>query len=272
MPEPVGFFTDTSICIGCKACEVACKEWNQLPGNAPKFLDSYDNTGKLDEQNWRHVQFLDRVPDAPVTQGNGHAWLMMSDVCKHCQQASCMEVCPTDAIIRTEFGTVFIQQDVCNGCRDCISACPFGVIGFNEKTGTVHKCTFCYDRLQSGKTPACAQACPTQSIMFGPLAELKKKAGARLEAVHAQGYSAAQLYGHDDKVYGGLSAFFLLMDKPEVYGLPNAQNAVLPRRNNQRGYLGSFFTAVLGVLAGVIAFRDRRMAENASGGQAGRKQ
>ena len=270
MPEPVGFFTDTSICIGCKACEVACKEWNQLPGHAPKFLDSFDNTGKLDEQNWRHVQFLDRVPAGPAVAGNGHPWLMMSDVCKHCQQASCMEVCPTDAIIRTEFNTVFIQQDVCNGCRDCIAACPFGVIGFSEQTGTVHKCTFCYDRLQSGRTPACAQACPTQSIMFGPLADLKKRAAARLDAVHAQGYTGAQLYGHDDKVYGGLSAFFLLMDKPEVYGLPNEQNAVLPRRNNQRGYLGSFFTAVLGVLAGVIAFRDRRMAELAPRGPAGR--
>ncbi len=264
MPEPVGFFTDTSICIGCKACEVACKEWNQLKGHTPVFRDSFDNTGKLDEENWRHVAFFDRVPDAPTTPGNGAAWLMFSDVCKHCQHASCMEVCPTGAIIRTEFDTVFIQQDVCNGCRDCIAACPFGVIGFSEATGTVHKCTFCYDRLQAGKTPACAQACPTQSIMFGPLSELRKKAGARLEAVHAQGYTGAQLYGHDDKVYGGLNAFFLLMDKPEVYGLPNAQNAVLPRRNNARGYLGTFFTAALAALAGVIAFRDGRMAERAS--------
>ncbi len=272
MPEPVGFFTDTSICIGCKACEVACKEWNQLPGHKPSFLDSFDNTGKLDEQNWRHVQFLDRVPDAPVTPGNGRPWLMMSDVCKHCKQASCMEVCPTGAIIRTEFDTVFIQQDVCNGCRYCIAACPFGVIGFSEETGTVHKCTFCYDRLQAGKTPACAQACPTQSIQFGPLSEMQKKADARLAAVHAQGYTDAQLYGRDDKVYGGLNAFFLLMDKPEVYGLPNAQNAVLPRRNNARGYLGSLFTAALGVLAGVIAFRDRRMAEHATRAQDGREQ
>jgi formate dehydrogenase iron-sulfur subunit len=261
MAEAVGFFTDTSICIGCKACEVACKEWNQLKGNTPRFRDGFDNTGTLDAQNWRHVAFYDKVPDAPSTAGNGQAWLMFSDVCKHCVQASCMEVCPTGAIVRTEFNTVFIQQDVCNGCRYCIAACPFGVIGFNEDTGTVHKCTFCYDRLQAGKTPACAQACPTQSIQFGPLSEMQKRADARLQVLQAQGSTSAQLYGRDTSVYGGLNAFFLLMDKPETYGLPNAQNATLPRRNNRAGYLGSLATAVLGMVAAVIAFRDRRMSE-----------
>jgi len=273
MAEPVGFFTDTSICIGCKACEVACKEWNQLPGNPPKFLDSYDNTGDLDAQNWRHVKFYERVPDAPMAQGNGNAWLMMSDICKHCKEASCLEVCPTGAIIRTEFDTVFIQQEVCNGCRDCISACPYGVIGFSEATGTVHKCTFCYDRLKNGMTPACAQACPTQSIMFGPLAELQKKADARLATLQAQGMTNAQLYGRDDKVYGGLNSFFLLMDKPEVYGLPNQANAVLPSRRNRGGYLGMLATAFLGVVAGLVAFRSNRMQalESPDAGRAGGK-
>jgi formate dehydrogenase iron-sulfur subunit len=268
MPEAVGFFTDTSVCIGCKACEVACKEWNQLKGHKPTFLaDSFDNTGKLDEENWRHVAFFDKVPDAPVTTGNGAAWLMFSDVCKHCKHASCLEVCPTGAIIRTEFDTVFIQQDVCNGCRDCISACPFGVIGFSELTGTVHKCTFCYDRLQSGLAPACAKVCPTQAIQFGPLSAMQKKADARLGTLRTQGNTEARLYGRDDKVYGGLNAFFLLMDKPEVYGLPNEENAVLPRRNNRMGYLGILMTAALGMVAGLAAFRDRgeaRRAEEAS--------
>jgi formate dehydrogenase iron-sulfur subunit len=261
MPEAVGFFTDSSVCIGCKACEVACKEWNRLPGDAPKFKDSYDNTGALDDQNWRHVQFIERLSDGPVQAGNGHAWLMLSDVCKHCKQASCMEVCPTGAIIRTEFDTVFIQQDVCNGCRDCISACPFGVIGYSAQMGIAQKCTFCYDRLQSGKTPACAQACPTQSIQFGPLEEMQKRADARLAVLHDQGIAQAQLYGRDTKVYGGLNAFFLLMDKPETYGLPNEQNAVLPRRNNAKGYLGMLATALVGAVAAVVAFRDRRMNE-----------
>jgi formate dehydrogenase iron-sulfur subunit len=265
MAEPVGFFTDTSICIGCKACEVACKEWNQLPGNPPKFGDGFDNTGQLDAENWRHVKFVDLVPDAPTVVGNGNAWLMLSDVCKHCKNASCMEVCPTDAIVRTEFDTVVIQQDVCNGCRDCISACPFGAIGFSAITGAAHKCTLCYDRLQGGMQPACAKACPTQSIQYGTLTELHKKADARLAALKSQGYDNANLYGRDDSIYGGLGAFFLLMNKPEVYGLPNKENAVLPRRNNRPGYLGSLVTAAVGVFAGLIAFRRRAPGEPAAG-------
>jgi formate dehydrogenase iron-sulfur subunit len=256
--ESYGFFTDTSVCIGCKACEVACKEWNQLQGNEATFLaDSFDNTGQLDAQNWRHVKFVEHVPDQSATAGNGTAWLMMSDVCKHCNQASCMEVCPTGAIIRTEFNTVFIQQDVCNGCRNCISACPYGVIGMNQQTGTAHKCTLCYDRLQGGLEPACAKACPTQSIQFGPLADLQKAADVRLATLHSQGATQAQLYGRDDTVYGGLNAFFLLMDKPETYGLPNAENAKLPGRNNIGGYAGAVVTAALAVIGGLIAFRRR---------------
>jgi formate dehydrogenase iron-sulfur subunit len=256
--ERYGFFTDTSICIGCKACEVACKEWNQLEGHQPAFLaDSLDNTGRLDEENWRHVQFLEKVPDVPSGGGNGAAWLLMSDVCKHCQHASCMEVCPTGAIIRTEFDTVYIQQPVCNGCRDCISACPYGVIGFSEKTGTVHKCTLCYDRLQAGMQPACAKACPTQSIQFGTLSDLQHKADQRLALLHQQGVTQAQLYGRDTEVYGGLNAFFLLMDRPETYHLPSAANAGLPSRNNLGGYLGALATAVLGLVAGVLALRRR---------------
>jgi formate dehydrogenase iron-sulfur subunit len=253
-----GFFTDTSVCIGCKACEVACKEWNQLPGNEPAFLDGFDNTGTLDSQNWRHVEFIDNVPDETMTAGQGKAWLMMSDVCKHCAHASCMEVCPTGAIIRTEFDSVYIQPDTCNGCRDCISACPYNVIGMDEHTGVAQKCTLCYDRLQGGLEPACAKACPTQSIQFGPVIELREAAQKRVADLHSQGVTQARLYGEDESVYGGLNAFFLLMDEPEAYRLPNKANAVLPSRNNLGGYLTLAATAVLGVLGGLIALRRRR--------------
>jgi formate dehydrogenase iron-sulfur subunit len=256
--QAYGFFTDTSVCIGCKACEVACKEWNELPGNEPAFGDGYDNTGQLDAQNWRHVQFIDNVPDDVLTVGQGKAWLMMSDVCKHCQHASCMEVCPTDAIIRTEFDTVYIQPDVCNGCRDCIAACPYGVIEMDKQKGVAQKCTLCYDRLQGNMEPACAKACPTQSIQFGPVIELRSKAEERVRALQSQGVPEARLYGADDAVYGGLNAFFLLMDEPEKYGLPNAENAVLPRRNNPFSYLAMLATGALAVLGGLITLRRRR--------------
>jgi formate dehydrogenase iron-sulfur subunit len=128
----------------------------------------------------------------------------------------------------------------------------------NGHTGVAQKCTLCYDRLQGGLEPACAKACPTQSIQFGPVIELRSRAEERVAKLHDQGVTEAQLYGADDSVYGGLNAFFLLMDKPEVYGLPNAENAVLPSRNNVRGYLATLVTAALGVLGGLIALRRRR--------------
>jgi formate dehydrogenase iron-sulfur subunit len=264
--DSYGFFTDTSVCIGCKACEVACKEWNQLPEKEDElgFLgQSLDNTGELNGSTWRHVQFIDNVPDKTMGEGAGKAFLLMSDVCKHCQHASCMDVCPTGAIIRTEFDTVFIQEDVCNGCRNCIAACPYDVIDVNEENNVAQKCTLCYDRLQGGMEPACAKVCPTDSIQFGQLDELKTRARKRRDQLHAQGLAQANLYGDTDEVYGGLNAFFLLMDKPEAYKLPNAANAVLPQRNNLGGYLGIFATAVLGVLGAVIARRQR----NRGGGE-----
>jgi formate dehydrogenase iron-sulfur subunit len=256
MAKAVGFFTDETVCIGCKACEVACKEWNQLPGNPPEFLDSFDNTGQLDAQNWRHVKFIEK---SPAGRPGGVAWTMMSDVCKHCSEASCMEVCPTNAIIRTEFDTVYIQPDVCNGCRDCIAACPYHVIGFDEHRGLAQKCTFCYDRLQNNLMPACATACPTQSIRFGDLDEMRRLAAARVEQLHAQGKSEARVYG--DKEYGGLHTLFVLTDKPEVYGLPSAESAVLPRRNNRASYLGSVATALLATVGALVAIRGRRATE-----------
>ena len=273
--RPVGFFTDTSICIGCKACEVACKEWNQLEGNKPEFLaDSYDNTGQLDSQNWRHVAFVETLPsaDGAASNGNGgkiggaaviptpiaggQAWLMMSDVCKHCVQAGCLEVCPTGAIMRTEFDTVYIQQDVCNGCRYCVAGCPFGVIEMNER-GVAGKCTMCYDRLEAGLTPACAQACPTASIQFGPIDQLQQHADTRLATLQQMGRTQARLYGRDTSILGGLNAFFLIEDAPAVYGLPESPK--LPSRNLPASAGFGLVAAALAGLAGLIAFRKHRM-------------
>jgi formate dehydrogenase iron-sulfur subunit len=252
----MGFYTDTTVCIGCKACEVACKEWNQLPatngGRSTLSGDSYDNTRRLDGIHWRHVKFIEQF-DADRRQGR---WLMMSDVCKHCVRAGCLEVCPTGAIIRTEFDTVVIQSDVCNGCRDCIGACPFGVIDINPVAGTAQKCTLCYDRMRAGMTPACAQACPTASINFGPIRELKQKAQARVEQLHGRGERGAYLYGADDKMLGGLNSFYLLVDKPEVYGLP--PDPKMPTRNLKPGSAWSVLGAVLVGLAGLLSLRGRR--------------
>ena len=191
--QRVGFFTDTTVCIGCKACEVACKEWNQIPPSMQGFTgDSYDNTIDLGANTWRHVAFVEqRVPAdgaaAPVAdagvqtyqEGDGFRWLMMSDVCKHCTHAACLDVCPTGSLFRTEFGTVVVQEDVCNGCGYCVPSCPFGVVDRDHDDGRAAKCTLCYDRLSDGLEPACAKACPTESIQFGPLDELVERARER---------------------------------------------------------------------------------------------
>jgi len=232
-PQRVGFFTDTTVCIGCKACEVACKEWNGLPDTDPDVLQltgmSYDNTGALGADSWRHVAFIEQAAPVPHVHADGDGagedaatrWLMASDVCKHCTHAACLDVCPTGALVRTEFGTVIVQPDVCNGCAYCVSACPFGVIDRREDDGRAWKCTMCYDRLRGGLEPACAKACPTDSIQFGPLDELRAVASQRLAELHAAGEAGARLYGADpEDGVGGAGAFFLLLDEPEVYGLP----------------------------------------------------
>jgi formate dehydrogenase iron-sulfur subunit len=220
-PQRMGFFTDTSICIGCKACEVACKEWNAVPEDGLSLSGmSYDNTVGLGASTWRHVAFIEQ-PVSPGDPAAGMRWLMSSDVCKHCTESACLDVCPTGALFRTEFGTVVVQDDICNGCGYCVPACPFGVIARREEDHQAHKCTLCYDRLGAGLEPACAKACPTKSIQFGPLDELRERARLRVEDLQAAGQDKAQLYLEDpsDGIGGG-GAFFLLLDQPEVYGLP----------------------------------------------------
>ncbi|MGE0491387.1 MAG: 4Fe-4S dicluster domain-containing protein [Vulcanimicrobiota bacterium] len=249
-----GFFTDTSLCIGCKACEVACKEWNQLPADGYDFTAmSYDNTGHLGASTWRHVAFVERPAAMTAEQAeNGQlfSWLMHSDVCKHCNLAGCLENCPTGAIIRTEFDTVYVQSDICNGCGYCVSGCPFGVIDRRGEDGRAWKCTMCYDRLKDDQQPACAKACPTQSIRFGELDELQDYARERVKQLHGQGRTEAYLYGTDTEGTGPLNAFFLLTERPELYNLP--PNPTAPQKTVGQSWQTALLAA-LGMLA-VAAF------------------
>lgn len=324
-----GFFTDTSICIGCKACEVACKEWNHVPTRQPgedrhglvRGLSghSYDNSGHLGADTWRHVAFIEQGPEqlaearrsgavslgmpgvrsatgaqavsgagsaaGPVTTSGGVAtidpvaqdpglppvrWLMSSDVCKHCTHAGCLDVCPTGALFRTEFGTVVVQPDVCNGCGYCVSACPFGVIGRRSNgvveladgsqakpvnAGVAQKCTLCYDRIKADQTPACAQTCPTTSIKYGDHDEMVALARQRLADLHAQGQTEARLYGtNPDDGVGGTGSVFLLLDEPEAYGLPPdpiVPTAKVGKMFTMAGFAGTaLMAAVVAVFAG----------------------
>jgi formate dehydrogenase iron-sulfur subunit len=309
-PPRMGFFTDTSVCIGCKACEVACKEWNQVPDDGFNLLGmSFDNTGGLTANSWRHVAFIEQparpgrtestavtaattvqetgtepgvgpapeperavgtvrpqflgMPgtDLPGRTGEHEAtdfrWLMMSNVCKHCTHAGCLDVCPTGALFRTEFGTVVVQEDICNGCGYCVPACPYGVIDQRTDDGRAWKCTLCYDRIGDGLTPACAKACPTESIQYGPLDELRERAARRVGALHERGVPEARLYGHDpgDGV-GGDGAFFLLLDEPEVYGLP--PDPVVPTRDLPAMWKRAGLAALAMAATAAAAFLGRR--------------
>jgi formate dehydrogenase iron-sulfur subunit len=274
-PPRKGFFTDTSICIGCKACEVACKQWNAVPDDGFDLLGmSYDNTGALGASTWRHVAFIEQPVSRPAPVDLGmpgmrppgtetgaesreqFRWLMSSDVCKHCTHAGCLDVCPTGALFRTEFGTVVVQQDICNGCGYCVSGCPYGVIQRREGDGRAWKCTLCYDRLKDGLEPACAHACPTKSIQFGDLDELRSRAAARVEQLHEQGVTEARLYGEDptDGV-GGNGAFFLLLDEPEVYGFP--PDPVVPARDIRRMWTFAGMAAAALATAAAAVFGGR---------------
>jgi formate dehydrogenase iron-sulfur subunit len=292
-PARKGFFTDTSICIGCKACEVACKEWNGVPDDGFNMLGmSYDNTGSLNANTWRHVAFIeqprktvdlgmptfkpseDGTPGATLTQDAVSAesagpesmdfrWLMSSDVCKHCTHAACLDVCPTGSLFRTEFGTVVVQEDICNGCGYCVPACPYGVIERRtdpegaKNVGIAQKCTLCYDRLKVGEKPACAKACPTESIQFGDVDELRERATRRVEQLHERGVMDARLYGNDpDDGVGGNGAFFLLLDEPEVYGLP--PDPVVTTKDLPHMFNRATTAAAVMLLGAVAAFAGRK--------------
>jgi formate dehydrogenase iron-sulfur subunit len=267
-----GFFTDTTVCIGCKSCEAACKQWNQNPMDDFGFKGtSYDNTGELSATTWRHVAFVEtRIDTNGDHRRDRTRWTFMSDVCKHCENAGCMEACPTGAIIRTEFGTVLIQQDVCNGCAYCVPSCPFGVITLaEEQDRKAHKCTLCYDRMKVGMEPACAKACPTDSIQFGPVTELRERARERLRFLHSRGRREAYLYGVPDAPgaaggVGSLNCFFLLTERPEVYNLPPLPE--LPSRRAGAGFLTATAAALFwGAVTTAMILAPRR--EQREGGR-----
>lgn len=226
MSATTAFLTDSTLCIGCKACEVACKEWNGVSDDGMNWTGfSYDNTGALGHSTWRHVKFVEHAPQ-PGHGGNSSdvpaSWTFSSDVCKHCENAGCLEACPTGAIVRTEFGGVYVQPDICNGCSYCVVACPFGVVQRDIEDGRAFKCTFCYDRQKAGLTPACAHACPTESIKFGKLDDLRAEARERLDKLHEKGMDDAVLYDPTETSVGGIHAIFLTRGDPRMYNLPPA--------------------------------------------------
>jgi formate dehydrogenase iron-sulfur subunit len=253
------FLTDSTLCIGCKACEVACKEWNGISEDGLTWSGfSYDNTGAVGHSTWRHVKFVEDGPGPgplPGLGGNapeGPSWAFSSDVCKHCENAGCLEACPTGSIVRTEFGGVYVQPDICNGCSYCVVACPFGVVQKNKKDGRAFKCTFCYDRQRAGMEPACAKACPTKSIQFGEINDLRERAQERVKELQARGMKDAALYDPIDTSVGGIHAFFVVRGDPRTYNLPPKPE--IPTIYNERGWRASAIGGGLLLGAALLAF------------------
>ena len=263
------FLTDSTLCIGCKACEVACKEWNRLPDDGIQWRGlSYDHTGALGHSTWRHVKFVEALGTrqkalygetpgiVPSAQCLVPTWNFSSDVCKHCEHAGCLDACPTGSIVRTEFGGVFIQPDVCNGCGYCVVSCPFGVVDRHPSDGRAFKCTFCYDRQKAGLVPACAKACPTESILFGEIDALRTRAAARVEELHARGVEDATLYDARDTSVGSTHAMFIVRGNPRTYNLPAAPEA--PAIHLEDGWRSAALAAGAMVLLTALAFLDGR--------------
>ncbi len=255
MSATTAFLTDSTLCIGCKACEVACKEWNDLGEDGLNWTGfSYDNTGAVGHSTWRHVKFVEHPPE--IGHGGNSpdvaSWTFSSDVCKHCENAGCLEACPTGSIVRTEFGGVYVQPDICNGCSYCVVACPFGVVQRNKEDGRAFKCTFCYDRQKVGLTPACAHACPTESIKFGELHELRAEAARRLEKLHAEGMEDATLYDPTETSVGGIHAFFITRGDPRQYNLPPQPE--IPTIYAERGWKSAAIGAGVLAVGTLLAF------------------
>ena len=255
MSTTTAFFTDSTLCIGCKACEVACKEWNGIADDGFNWTgNSYDNTGAVGHSTWRHVKFVEHAPEPGIGGNNADlaSWVFSSDVCKHCENAGCLEACPTGAIVRTEFGGVFVQPDICNGCSYCVVACPFGVVQRNKEDGRAFKCTFCYDRQKVGLHPACSTACPTESIKFGPIEEMRIVAQERVQELQSRGMDDACIYDPTNTSVGGIHAMFLVRGDPRQYNLP--PHPEVPTIYNKAGWRSSAVAAGLLLVGSLAAF------------------
>jgi formate dehydrogenase beta subunit len=247
--QRVAKLIDTTTCIGCKACEVACMEWNDLPFRETVFDNTYQTMPQTEWNYWNLIQFREHVHEDGTLQ-----WLMRKDQCMHCADPGCLAACPADnAIVQYQNGIVDFQQDYCIGCQYCVTGCPFNIPKFNPQTKKMFKCTLCNDRVSQGLEPACIKACPTGCLHFGTKEEMTALAETRaLQLREHSSYSKAGVY--DPPGVGGASVIYVLHDvtNPEAYGgLPRNPRVPLAVRlwKGPRKWLGNL--AIVGGLIGV---------------------
>jgi formate dehydrogenase beta subunit len=239
---------DTSTCIGCKACEVACQEWNDLPPETTVQMGTYQTLPDLTPNFWNLIKFKEHEDQA------GMHWLMRKDQCMHCAEPGCLVACPAPgAIVQYTNGIVDFQQDHCIGCGYCMTGCPFNVPKFSPNTRRVYKCTMCVDRVSVGLQPACVKACPTSCLQFGTKEQMVEIANKRVEQLKTDGFMQAAVY--DPPGVGGTSVITVLAygDKPELYGLPRDPTipTIVRFWKGPLKWLGNL--AMIGGLLGVFA-------------------
>ena len=226
----VAKLVDVSRCIGCKACQSACMEWNDLRAEVGGATGVYTNPSDLSDQTWTLMRFYEEEIDGALN------WLILKDGCLHCAEPGCLKACPAPgAILQYSNGIVDFQEDACIGCGYCVTGCPFNIPRYSKADNKAYKCTLCVDRVGAGLEPACVKACPTQALSFGSKEAMLDLAEHRLEDLHERGLTNAGVY--DPPGVGGTHVVFVLphADKPKLYGLPeNPKNQRLRQHLAQR--------------------------------------
>lgn len=239
--QPVAKLIDVSRCIGCKGCEVACKEWNELPPEPTRNFGSYQSHEDLSAQTWTLIRFGEADIDGRLQ------WLMLKSQCMHCENPGCLAACPSPgAIVQYANGIVDFNQDACIGCGYCMTGCPFDVPRLSATTGKVYKCNLCIDRVGAGLEPACAKTCPTGAIQFGPLDQMMERARESVERLEQRGYRTAAVYSPPG--VGGTHVIYVLPhgDRPQAYGLP-ADPQVPAAVQAWKGVLKTIGSVVMGI-------------------------
>jgi len=253
----MGFLIDESRCIACRSCQVACKEWNRLEADKTVQRGSYENPPDLTPNLYNRIKFIEK------DDGNGGVkWLFRNERCLHCGDAGCMKVCPSPgALYRTREGIVGFNREKCISCLYCVSACPFDVPRYDAEK-KVTKCHLCLNRVEGGLEPACAKACPTDTLQFGSRSALVATAKA----------SGKKVYGEHD--LGGLGVVYALRESPETYGLPESPSipaSIFLWKDiiKPLGILG-FWGSVAAVFVHYVTFGPRKLEEenNEKGGSA----
>jgi formate dehydrogenase iron-sulfur subunit len=235
---------DESKCIGCKACQVACMNWNDLRDEVGSNVGVYDNPQDLSPSSWTLMRFFE--VESPANPKNLE-WLIRKDGCMHCEDPGCLKACPSPgAIVKYSNGIVDFVSENCIGCGYCVTGCPFDIPRISKKDNKAYKCTLCSDRVAVGQAPACAKVCPTGAISFGTKEDMVTYGEKRAGELKERGYKNAGLY--NPQGVGGTHVMYVMKhaDKPELEGLPKNPE-VSPMVSFWKGMAKPIATAMMGL-------------------------